>query len=131
MVAAGDRERFSWMAEKAVELGVTRIVPLETARTVGVGPRLRDSHGEKLRPRGARGHQAVWRCLGSDGRIAPGVRSLPRPPSPGERVGWPIRSGEPPPATLDATPLTVVIGPEGGFTAEERAALLSRRAIGR
>ena len=30
-----------------------------------------------------------------------------------------------PPATLDDSPLTAVIGPEGGFTAEEKAALVS------
>ena len=48
-VAAGDRERFTWMAEKAVELGVTRIVPLETAHTAGVASRLKSAHLEKLR----------------------------------------------------------------------------------
>ena len=32
-VGAGDRERFGWVVEKAVELGVTAVVPLETERT--------------------------------------------------------------------------------------------------
>ena len=38
-VGAGDRERFGWLVEKAVELGATRIVPLETERTGGVATR--------------------------------------------------------------------------------------------
>src|SRR5918992_5431317 len=38
-VAGGDRERFSWMGEKSVELGGTRILPLETARTARVSTR--------------------------------------------------------------------------------------------
>ena len=42
-VGAGDRERFGWLVEKAVELGVTRVVPLETERTAGV-PAIRDAH---------------------------------------------------------------------------------------
>ncbi|HEV2084384.1 MAG TPA: RsmE family RNA methyltransferase, partial [Gemmatimonadales bacterium] len=48
-VAAGDRERFSWMVEKAVELGVTRIVPLETARSAGVATGIREAHLRRLR----------------------------------------------------------------------------------
>jgi 16S rRNA (uracil1498-N3)-methyltransferase len=48
-VAAGDRERFAWLVEKAAEFGVTRIVPLETARTVGVATRLKETHLPKLR----------------------------------------------------------------------------------
>jgi 16S rRNA (uracil1498-N3)-methyltransferase len=48
-VAAGDRDRFSWMVEKSVELGVTRIVPLESERTAGVATRLKDAHIPRLR----------------------------------------------------------------------------------
>ena len=32
-VGAGDRERFGWLVEKAVELGVTEVIPLNTVRT--------------------------------------------------------------------------------------------------
>ena len=48
-VAAGDRERFSWMVEKSVELGATRIVPLETDRTASVATRLKETHLSRLR----------------------------------------------------------------------------------
>ena len=48
-VGAGDRERFTWVVEKAVELGVTTLVPLETERTAGVATRVRAVHLAKLR----------------------------------------------------------------------------------
>jgi 16S rRNA (uracil1498-N3)-methyltransferase len=123
-VAAGDRERFTWMAEKAVELGVSAIVPLETARTAGVATRLRNAHGAKLRRlvlEATKQCGAAW---------APTIESplaleefLARPIL---GTGWLAdAAGAIPPATLDETPLTVVIGPEGGFTDEERSALMS------
>lgn len=123
-VAAGDRERFTWMAEKAVELGVTRIIPLETERAAGVGSRLKNAHIEKL----ARIMLEATKQCGS--AWAPQVEapvSLPDFLSrTAEGIGWLADpSGKPPPATLDQRPLTVLIGPEGGFTAGERAAILS------
>jgi 16S rRNA (uracil1498-N3)-methyltransferase len=123
-VAAGDRERFSWMAEKAVELGVSVIVPLETARTAGVATRLRDAHGAKLR-------RAVLEATKQCGAawaptIEPSLALEEFLARPVQGSGWLADpAGSLPPAALDDTPLTVVIGPEGGFTAEERAALLS------
>lgn len=123
-VAAGDRERFTWMAEKAVELGVTEIVPLETSRTLGVATRLRATHTEKLRRivlEATKQCGAAW---------APEVQTpspladfLARPLG---GAGWLAdAAGEMPPAQLERTPLSVVIGPEGGFTTEERAEILS------
>jgi 16S rRNA (uracil1498-N3)-methyltransferase len=123
-VAAGDRERFTWMAEKAVELGVSAIVPLETVRTAGVATRLRDAHSQKLR-------RVVLEATKQCGAAwAPTVdmplaleEFLARPV---QGTGWLAdREGSLPPATLGRTPLTIVIGPEGGFTVEERAALMS------
>lgn len=123
-VAAGDRERFTWMAEKAVELGVSAIIPLETARTVGVATRLRDVHGAKLR-------RVVLEATKQCGAVwAPTVEPLLALEEfvarPMQGTGWLAdQAGGLPPASLDSTPLTVVIGPEGGFSAEERAALVS------
>lgn len=123
-VGAGDRERFTWMAEKAVELGVTRIVPLETARTTGVTTRLKKAQVEKL---GRVVLEATKQCGAA---WAPEVE-LPVPlasfiAGPMLGTGWLAdSSGELPAATLDQTPLTVLIGPEGGFTPEERAAILA------
>lgn len=123
-VAAGDRDRFTWMAEKAVELGVSTIVPLETARTAGVATRLRNAHREKLR-------RAVLEATKQCGAawaptIEPSLALEEFLARPIQGIGWLADpAGAPPPATLDDTPLTAVIGPEGGFTAEERAALVS------
>jgi 16S rRNA (uracil1498-N3)-methyltransferase len=50
-VAAGDKERFGWLVEKAAELGVTRIVPVQTERTAGVASGIAPSHLPRLRRR--------------------------------------------------------------------------------
>ncbi len=50
-VAAGDRDRFLVLAEKAAELGVTRIIPLVTARQRSVETRLRDVALDRVRKR--------------------------------------------------------------------------------
>ena len=48
-MGAGDRDRFAWLVEKATELGVTSVIPLETERTAGVASRVRTQHLERLR----------------------------------------------------------------------------------
>jgi 16S rRNA (uracil1498-N3)-methyltransferase len=122
-VAAGDRERFTWMAEKAVELGVTRLVPLETARTAGVASRIRQSHIRKLR-------RVVLEATKQCGAVwAPAVEE---PMSITEFLRGSMRGsgwladpeGAAAAADLDNTPLTILVGPEGGFSAEEREAIL-------
>ncbi|MEP7227693.1 MAG: RsmE family RNA methyltransferase [Gemmatimonadales bacterium] len=123
-VAAGDHERFAWMAEKAVELAVSVIVPLETARTAGVATRLRQAHGVKLRRlvlEATKQCGAAWAPT-----VEPPVALEEFLARPILGTGWLADpAGAPPPAALDDTPLTVVIGPEGGFTGEERGALVS------
>ncbi len=121
-VAAADRERFSWMAEKSVELGVTRIVPLETARTAGVASRLKPTHIEKLRRTML---EATKQCGAAwSPEIAQPVRLERFIAEPVRGLGWLADSGgDLPPAQLDDTAVTIVIGPEGGFTAEEREAV--------
>jgi 16S rRNA (uracil1498-N3)-methyltransferase len=123
-VAAGDRERFSWMVEKSVELGVTGIIPLETARSAAVATRLKDVHLRRLRRAAL---EATKQCGAA---WAPSVEepvSLPefaRQTVSGMR--WLADSeGIPPPTSLDQGRLTAVIGPEGGLTDREREALLA------
>ena len=122
-VAAGDRERFTWMAQKAVELGVTRLVPLETARTTGVASRIKQSHIPKLRrvvleatkQCGAAWAPVVEQPVDLSGFLATSLHGN----------GWVTDlAGAVPAAELDSTPLTVMVGPEGGFSPEERETIL-------
>ena len=123
-VAAGDRERFAWMVEKAAELGVTRIVPLQTAHTAGVATRLKETHLGKLRRAAS---EAIKQCGAA---WAPAVEELvsleeyARRPLDG--AGWLADiTGAAPPVRLDQTPVSAVIGPEGGLTDSERRALIA------
>jgi 16S rRNA (uracil1498-N3)-methyltransferase len=123
-VAAGDRERFAWMVEKAVELGVTCIVPLETARSAGVATRLKDAHVNRLRRSAL---ESIKQCGLT---WAPSVEE---PVSLTDFLAKPLRgcgwladtAGAPAPAQLDLSAMTVVVGPEGGLTDDERAAAMT------
>ena len=117
-VAAGDRDRFSWMVEKSVELGVTRIVPLETARTSGVATRLKASHIARIRRSAL---EAIKQCGASWTAVIkepiPWFRFVSEPLS---GTGWLAhQTGAPAPASMDRDPATVLIGPEGGLTEDE------------
>jgi 16S rRNA (uracil1498-N3)-methyltransferase len=123
-VAAGDRERFSWLVEKAAELGVTRIVPLETARTAGVATRLKGAHIGRLQRSAV---EAIKQCGAA---WAPEIENLiPLMTFLGEPLtgnGWLAdQAGDAAPALLDQTPLSVIIGPEGGLSDEERGAAVT------
>lgn len=121
---AGDRDRFEWLVEKASELGVTSVVPLETARTVGVATRVRGRQLEKLRRQareaikqsGAPWAVSVEEPVALDAFLAsasPGLRWLAD------------LAGQSPPATLHHEPVAVIIGPEGGLTRDERERVLA------
>jgi 16S rRNA (uracil1498-N3)-methyltransferase len=123
-VAAGDRERFSWMVEKAVELGVTGIVPLETGRTAGVATRLKNAHVPRLRRSALEAIKqcgAIWAPLIED--PVPLEEFIRRSPSGTRWLADP--AGKPAPSLVDRNPVTVVIGPEGGLTDGEHGALLA------
>jgi 16S rRNA (uracil1498-N3)-methyltransferase len=123
-VGAGDRDRFAVVVEKASEFGVTEVIPLETERTGGVAGRVRPGSAARLERRALEGIKqsgAAW---------APRVRE-PEPlalfaatPPPGARwLGDP--AGGAPPALAPGDPITLAVGPEGGFTEAERATLLA------
>lgn len=122
-VGAGDRERFYWLAEKAAELGVTDLLPLETERTRSVASRVREADIPRLARRALEAIKqsgAAWAPLVHrshtiaelPGRFPAAVRWLAEP------------DGTPPPEALDDQPLIAVVGPEGGLSGEERRCLL-------
>lgn len=118
-IGAGERDRFAWVVEKAAELGVTEIVPLETEHTRGVASRIRGAQVERFRRRTL---EAIKQCGAT---WAPQVRE-PVPleafaSEPRAGIRWlAALEGEVPPAGIGAQPVTIAIGPEGGFTSEER-----------
>jgi 16S rRNA (uracil1498-N3)-methyltransferase len=123
-VGAGDRDRFAWVVEKATELGVTAVVPLDCERTAGVATKVRPQHLGRLRRHAletVKQSGAAWVTRVNE--PVPIDALIQRPP---EGSRWLAdAAGEPTPAVLDDTPLTVVVGPEGGFTAAERERLLA------
>jgi 16S rRNA (uracil1498-N3)-methyltransferase len=123
-VAAGDRERFSWMVEKAVELGVTRIVPLETARSSGVTTGIRDAHLRRLRRHALEATKQCGVAWAVQVEEALSLDDFLGHPLAG--FGWLAdRAGTPPPKLLAGSALTVVIGPEGGLADAERSGLVA------
>jgi 16S rRNA (uracil1498-N3)-methyltransferase len=116
-------ERFEWAVEKATELGVTRIVPVEAARS------------ERGLFDGAKKRVERWRRIA---REASEQSRRVRPPEMGEAVGFEAALGassthriwldERPGAPLLARTMarnsgdttSILIGPEGGWTDLER-----------
>ncbi|WP_028967580.1 16S rRNA (uracil(1498)-N(3))-methyltransferase [Sphingomonas phyllosphaerae] len=118
--------RVDWMAEKACELGVARLVPVVTRRTVVDKP-----NTERLR---AHMIEAAEQC----GRTAvPEVTEMVKLPA--LLRDWPADralffadelGGEPAAVAMRERrgPAAVLIGPEGGFDDEERAAIRAHPA---
>ncbi len=115
------RARFDSMAEKACELGVARFVPVRTARAV-----VYKIKPERLR---ARMIEAAEQC---ERTALPEIGELTRLDV--LLADWPAerhlffadeRGGAPFPDALSdrRSPAAILIGPEGGFTDEENAAI--------
>ena len=115
-------ERIEWLVEKATELGVARLVPLRTARSV-VDPR--STKLDRLRRRVIEACKQSGRnhlmALGDSISWEELIRSVDDPI---RLVADPQGGGfEPMPPT---SRVTIAIGPEGGLTAEELASALER-----
>lgn len=122
LVGAGDKDRFFWMTEKAVEVAVTRIIPVETERSRAVSTRLRADHRERLERRAL---EALKQCGGAWRTVIDPPRPLPdaiAAAAAGTR--WlAAEDGGAPGRLGGAEPVTIAVGPEGGFTEAERSLL--------
>lgn len=117
-VGAGDRERFLWLVEKAAELGVSRIVPLETERTAGVATRLRATHLEKLARRALEATKQSGAYWSPDfGSLETFAHFIAQGRS---GVRW-LADGEGSSPVIGTGEVTVLVGPEGGLTPGERS----------
>jgi 16S rRNA (uracil1498-N3)-methyltransferase len=125
--------KMDWIVEKAVELGVAAIQPLAAARSVvklsGERAEKRQAHWEGVivaaSEQSGRNRLARLAPLQDFGRYlaqpAEGPRILLSPRATQSLAGW-ARATQPQPVTL-------LIGPEGGFSAEEEEAALARGAL--
>lgn len=115
------RGRIDWVAEKASELGVARVVPVITRRTIV----------ERLNSERLRAHmiEAAEQCERTALPVLEEPRKLER-----LLAEWPAertllfadeRGGEPLAGAAMPGPTAILIGPEGGFTPEEREAIRS------
>jgi len=126
--------RWDWTIEKAVELGVSRIVPVISARAiVRLSPTERPAKAERWRriaEDAARQSDAVWlpevleavdfpkalQIARESGRIFAGALTTPPPPP----LWSALQMGD----WSDIADCGIFVGPEGDFTKEELDALL-------
>lgn len=131
-------DRMDWLVEKATELGVQRLTPLMTERSV-----LR-LQGERAEKKLAHWQSVVVAASEQCGRnrlmtidpvctLAQWLRELTPPTTPGQQVRAVLSLlptaqslGEVLADTAGGGPWMVVSGPEGGLSAEEESGLLER-----
>ncbi len=121
-IGSGDRDRFLDFIEKAVELGATRVVPLITERQRAVATRFQAVHIEKA---ARRAREAIKQCgaawvpaLAQPVPIAEALRTAPKAV---RLLADP--TGGPVPPLSEGDAVVWAVGPEGGFTDAETAAL--------
>lgn len=118
------KDRFDWVAEKACELGALRFVPVLTTRCVV----------DKLKEDRLRAHmiEAAEQCERTSlPQIAPLTKLdalLKNWPEGRTLYFCDERGGSPLGTALKSGPAAILIGPEGGFTDEENAAIRAHPA---
>jgi 16S rRNA (uracil1498-N3)-methyltransferase len=121
-VGAGDKDRFGLLVEKCAELGVTDLVPLMTERSANVATRIRPEHIDKLERR------ALEAIKQSGNPFAPRVhRPVPLldyiAPVESDLKVVAEQSGARLGGMGPGVSVTCLVGPEGGWTDAELAAV--------
>lgn len=111
------RSQTDWLVEKATELGAARLIPVMTQRTVAERVRLDRLESIAI--------EAAEQCGRT--RVPEIVEPMPlrrfiEELDPGRRCYFADEGGgDPAAASFRAGPAAILVGPEGGFTEEERA----------
>lgn len=127
--------KMDWIIEKAVELGVARVEPLAARRSVVrlSGERAEKRHAHWLGVIEAASEQCGRNRLAQLAPVADFGRWLAAPPSPAQpRILLSPRASQSLAGWAQANPpqaLTLMVGPEGGFTGEEEDAALAAGAL--
>ena len=111
------RNQTDWLVEKATELGVAKLIPVMTRRTIAERVKLERLEAIVI--------EAAEQCgrtrlptIGEPLQLAQLLKQPERPLYFADEGG-----GEPAASTFKPGPATILTGPEGGFTDEERAAI--------
>ena len=115
------RAQTDWLVEKATELGIARLLPVTTARTIVQRVKLERLQAIAIEAAEQCNRTSVPnieepQCLASFLKASDG-RTL---------YFADERGGEPVASAFQPGPATILTGPEGGFTDEERAAIRSQ-----
>ncbi len=113
-------EHFEWGVEKATELGVDRIVPLVTARTEKGLEKAVPKRLERWRKIALEASQQSRRAFLPEITEAVNVRRVLGSVEGKKYFLDEERSGQALKRAVDEEPVNVLIGPEGGWTEEER-----------
>jgi len=118
------RAQTDWLVEKATELGVARLIPVLTQRTIAERVRL-----ERLQKIAIEASEQCGRTRVPEIPEPMPLRNFIEERDPDRRFYFADEEGgEPPARTYVEGPGVILIGPEGGFTQEERALVRSSGA---
>jgi len=111
------RAQTDWLVEKATELGAARLVPVMTSRTVAERVKL-----ERLESIAIEAAEQCGRTRIPEIAEPVQLRRFVEEIDPARHLYFADEGGgDPLPSTLREGPAAILIGPEGGFTDEERA----------
>lgn len=118
------RAQTDWLVEKATELGAARIIPVITQRTIAERVRLERLESIAIEASEQCGRTRVPEIVGT----VPLRRFVDQLDASRHFYFADEAGGKGALETFQAGPATILIGPEGGFTEEERAFLLASGA---